>query len=192
MIDDYDFDADAIDGDLGADDPARVARGLRALEVAMRIVPYQSLPFPDPSCLVSFADGAPAEIVDCYLTVAPRYHDGDESGDSLWDSLVEVVVEHGNESHAQRLARMIVEDEIAPYVVADVMMNLRLRELTSPRHVSIATELVKSLLLFKGTRSATVDGLAYWAKIFGPIEIVDAVRPLLEQSELARLAPDED
>jgi hypothetical protein len=65
-----DSDKSSLVKALRSGDPERTTRALKKLERDIGFAPFSDLPFPEPYCLEAFDDGASAELVDVYLTVA--------------------------------------------------------------------------------------------------------------------------
>lgn len=187
------LDSRQITADLESGDAARVAAALETLDHAWRRRTFVPLPLPSPDCLSAFGADVPTEVVERYLRVLENYVDFDPTptGSELRRALVEAMIRCGRGQLAYNVALALRVDPAAADAVADVLDYLRERDLNGPDELLAATRLVDSLLDSGKTRPAAIEGMRFWAMMGRFPEIIDAVRPRLEPSELARLVVDD-
>lgn len=191
------LDAAAVTADLRSGDTERIARALRELDDAwprMRTVP---LPLPTPDCLDAFDSfHAPEreEMLALYLSVLQGYSNFEPtpSGTELQRAMVEAVIRHGRGEQTLPVALALGRDDFPDYAVSHAMRHIADRRLDTPGEARAAHHLLDYLLDDARTRGATVDGLRLWAMSGVHPEVVEALRPRLDETELRRIAVDED
>ncbi|MEX2261841.1 MAG: hypothetical protein WD696_07805 [Bryobacteraceae bacterium] len=183
------LNAEMLTADLRSGDPDRVADALETLDRAWRRRRFVPLPLPGPECLAAFDDNVPVEVLARYLRVVENYPDfaPTPSGSALRRALVEAVVRYGRGERTLDVALVLRVDDFPASAVSDALGYLRNRGVSGPGELLAAQRLVDHLLGSDTTRRATVDVLRIWAMTDCLVEVIDAVRPRLDDDERALL-----
>jgi len=175
--------------DLRSGSPERVTRGLETLDQAWRQRRFGPLPMPQPDCLDAFGERVPTRILSLYLSVLKNYPDFEPtpSGDDLRHALVEAVIRYGRGEETLDVALALRTDDFPEHAVSDALGYLRDRGLNGPDELLAAQRLVDHLLDSEAARGPTVDMLRSCVLMGCLQEVIDAVRPRLDDEERARL-----
>ena len=178
-----------LTADLESDDPERVATALETLHKAWIQRIFGPLPMPEPSCLDTFGDSVPHQILSYYVSVLENYVDFDPtpSVSDIRHALMEAVIRYGQGRETLELALFFQIDNFPRAAVLDALRYLEELGLNNPSEILAAQKLVDHLLDSEKTRQATVDVLRIWAEMDNFNEVIDSVRPRLNETEKSRL-----
>lgn len=184
------LDAEQVTTDLRSQDPVRIARALGALDEAWRRRDFVPLPFLEPSCLEAFVEGVPDDIVEKYLSVVAHYPDFDPtpSGAKVRQSLLEVMVRYGQREEIIHSVVLFFRIDDYPRIsIPDALDYLGQRGVESEEELHTVERFVAWLLDSHERRDLIVDQLWSWALSDTLPEVIEAVLPMLDHAERARI-----
>ncbi|NET61085.1 MAG: hypothetical protein F6K47_34655 [Symploca sp. SIO2E6] len=149
---------------------------------------------PEPSCLDAFDDFVPRDILSHYLSVLQNYVDFEPtpSISDIRHALVEAVIRYGRGEETLELALFLQTDDFPKSAVLDALRYLEELGLNDSYETLAAQRLVDHLLDSEKTRQATVNVFQIWVTMDYFNEVIDAVRPRLNDAELLRLVIDDE
>lgn len=178
--------------DLSSDSPERIAAALKTLDQSRQTRLFGALPLPEPGCLEPFGDNVPEEVLRQYFKVVEKYPDFEPlpTRHTRILALVEALVRYDRYNFSLDLAYTI-RMEIDHYFVVEIVMNyLRDRDVATAHGKKFVRKLIEHLLSFELTREKMVDTLRVWTMLDVYPDIIEAIRPLLDDLEVARIDHD--
>jgi len=179
----------AVQADLDSEVPERIAAAFKTLSHGTARLGLLQVSMPPPDILGAFGEEPPLEVVSDYVYLVGSYSMfvPDPSATARREAMIVALVHYGRGDRqiAHDIAIRLRTD--SAFAAAQALAFASGEDPDSPNAQRAVMALVDNLLDSAVTRDATVTEMGRWVQYGRFLEVVDAMRPRLEPSELARL-----